>query len=68
MEIIIRDHAFVDPNKRTGLLAGAAPLRILSGRRLYVTKQESVQTCLAVEGGKIHTAALAAWLCAIRIR
>ena len=62
MEIIIRDHAFVDGNKRTGLLAGAALLRILSGRRLYVTKQESVRTCLAVESGKIQTAALAAWL------
>jgi death-on-curing protein len=62
IEIIIRDHPFVDGNKRTGLLAGAALLRILSGRRLYITKQESVRTCLAVEGGKIHTAALAAWL------
>jgi death on curing protein len=62
MEIIIRDHAFVDGNKRTGQLAGAALLRVLSGRRLYVPKQESVWTCLAVESGKIDTAALAAWL------
>jgi death-on-curing protein len=62
MEIIIRDHAFVDGNKRTGLLAGAAFLRILSGRRLYVPKQESVRTCLAVEGRKIDTASLATWL------
>ena len=62
MEIIIRDHAFVDGNKRTGQLAGAALLRILSGRRLYVTKQESVQMCLAVEARKIDTSALAAWL------
>jgi death-on-curing protein len=62
MEIIIRDHAFVDGNKRTGLLAGAALLRILSGRRLYVPKQKSVRTCLAVEGRKIDTASLATWL------
>jgi death on curing protein len=62
MEIIIRDHAFVDGNKRTGLLAGAALLRILSGRRLYVPKQESIRICLAVERRKIDTVALAAWL------
>ena len=35
---IIRDHAFVDGNKRTGQLAGAALLRVLSGRRLYVPR------------------------------
>jgi death-on-curing protein len=62
MEIVIRDHAFVDGNKRTGELAGAALLRILSGRRLYVTKQESVRVCLAVERGEMDTAALASWL------
>ena len=62
MEIIIRDHAFVDGNKRTGQLAGAALLRVLSGRRLYVPKQEGVRVCLAVESRRIDTAALAAWL------
>jgi death-on-curing protein len=62
MEIVIRDHAFVDGNKRTGLLAGAALLRILSGRRLYVTEQESVQACLAVERGEMDTSDLASWL------
>ena len=62
MEIIIRDHAFVDGNKRTGQLAGAALLRVLSGRRLYVPKQEGVRVCLAVESRRIDAAALAAWL------
>jgi death-on-curing protein len=62
MEIIIRDHAFVDGNKRTGQIAGAALLRLLSGRRLYVPKEESVPVCLAVEGGRMDTAELAAWL------
>jgi death on curing protein len=62
MEIIIRDHAFVDGNKRTGQLAGAALLRVLSGRRLYVPKRESVRVCLAVERGKMDTEALASWL------
>jgi death on curing protein len=62
MEIIIRDHAFVDGNKRTGQSAGAALLRILSGRRLYVPKRESVRVCLAVERGEMDTEALASWL------
>ena len=62
MEILIRDHAFVDGNKRTGQRAGAALLRVLSGRRLYVPTQEGIQMCLAVERAKIDTEALAAWL------
>jgi death on curing protein len=62
MEIVIRDHAFVDGNKRTGQSAGAALLRELSGRRLYVTKRESVRVCLAVERGEMDTSDLASWL------
>jgi death on curing protein len=62
MEIIIKDHAFVDGNKRTGQRAGAALLRVLSGRRLYVPPQEGVRVCLAVERGEMDTAALATWL------
>jgi death on curing protein len=62
MEIIIWDHAFVDGNKRTGQRAGAALLRILSGRRLYVPTREGIQVCLAVEHKDMDTAALAAWL------
>jgi death on curing protein len=62
MEIIIQNQAFVDGNKRTGQRAGAALLRVLSGRRLYVPKQEGVRVCLAVEARKIDTEALAAWL------
>jgi death-on-curing protein len=62
MEIIIRDHAFVDGNKRTGQRAGAALLRVLSGRRLYVPTQEGVRVCLAVERGEMDTEALASWL------
>jgi death on curing protein len=62
MEIIIKDHAFVDGNKRTGQRAGAALLRVLSGRQLYVPPQEGVQVCLAVERGEMDTAALATWL------
>jgi death on curing protein len=62
MEIIIRDHAFVDGNKRTVQLAGAALSRVLSGRRLHVPKQEGVRVCLAVQSRRIDAAALAAWL------
>ena len=62
MEIIIRDHAFVDGNNRTGQRAGAALLRIFSGRRLYVPTEEGIKVCLAVERNDMDTAALAAWL------
>ena len=62
MEIIIWNQAFVDGNKRTGQRAGAALLRILSGRRLYVPTQEGIRVCLAVERKDMDTAALAAWL------
>ena len=62
MEIIIWDQAFFDGNKRTGQRAGAALLRILSSRRLYVPTQEAIQVCLAVEHKDMDTAALAAWL------
>jgi death-on-curing protein len=62
MEIIIWDHAFLDGNKRTGQRAGAALLRILSRRRLYVPTQEGIQVCLAVERKDMDTAALAEWL------
>jgi prophage maintenance system killer protein len=62
MEIIIWNQAFVDGNKRTGQRAGAALLRVLSGRRLYVPTQEGIQVCLAVERRDMDTAALASWL------
>jgi death-on-curing protein len=62
MERIIQNQAFFDGNKRTGHRAGAALLRVLSGRRLYVPKQEGVRVCLAVESKDMETAALAAWL------
>ncbi len=62
MEIIIWNQAFVDGNKRTGQLAGAALLRVLSGRRLNVSTEEGIQVCLAVEHREMDTAALARWL------
>jgi death on curing protein len=62
MGVIIRDHPFVDGNKRTGLDARAALLRILSGRRLYVPTDEGVRVCLAVANKQMDTAALASWL------
>ncbi len=62
MEIIIWNQAFVDGNKRTGQRAGAALLRVLSGRRLYTTTEEGVRVCLAVERRDMGTAELASWL------
>jgi prophage maintenance system killer protein len=62
MEILIWNQAFLDGNKRTGQRAGAALLRVLSGRRLYVPTEEGIRVCLAVHNRKMDTASLASWL------
>jgi death-on-curing protein len=62
METIIRNQAFVEGNKRTGQLAGAALLRVLTGRRLYAPTDEAIRVCQAIHDGEMDTAALASWL------
>lgn len=57
---IVRNHPFVDGNKRTGFLAGAAFLE-LNGWRLTATEMEATQTILGVAAGEISETALAEW-------
>jgi death-on-curing protein len=47
---IVRNHPFVDGNKRTGFLAGAAFLE-LNGLRLTATEPEATQIILGLAAG-----------------
>lgn len=57
---IVQNHPFVDGNKRTGLLAGAAFLE-LSGLRLTATEPEATQIILGLAAGDVSELQLAAW-------
>lgn len=58
---ISRNHAFVDGNKRTGLVAAELFLG-LNGWRLVVADNDCVLTMLAVASGDISEEEFAAWL------
>ena len=57
---IVRNHPFVDGNKRTGFLAGAAFLE-LNGRILKASEPEATRIILGVAAGDIDDAQLADW-------
>ena len=58
---ISRNHAFVDGNKRTGLVAAELFLG-LNGWQLLVTDSDCVLTMLAVASGDITEEEFAAWI------
>lgn len=58
---IARNHAFIDGNKRTALVAAELFLR-LNGWQLAVTDAECVLTMLAVATGDLTEDEFAAWL------
>ena len=58
---ISRNHAFIDGNKRTGLVAAELFLG-LNGYRLVVGDADCVLTMLAVASGDITEDEFAAWL------
>ena len=58
---IVRNHPFVDGNKRTGFAAGAAFLR-LNGFELRATEPEATQAVLALAAGELDEAGYTAWL------
>jgi len=58
---IVKDHPFVDGNKRTGLLAAYVFLK-LNGYRLDVKQLDLAETTLAVASGKLGKAELAVYL------
>jgi len=58
---IVNNHPFIDGNKRTGFLAGAAFLE-LNGYRLIAAEPEATAVILGVASGTIAESELADWL------
>ena len=58
---IVRNHPFVDGNKRTGFLAGMIFLE-LNGYDFIATREVSTQTVLALASGEIDESAYAEFL------
>jgi len=58
---IIRNHPFVDGNKRTGLLAMAVFLR-LNGVELAPVEAEEVTVIMELAAGELSDEALAQWI------
>jgi death-on-curing protein len=58
---IVRNHPFVDGNKRTGFVAGATFL-LRNGRTLDVPEEDVVETFGQLAAGALTEQQLAAWL------
>lgn len=61
MESLVRNHPFVDGNKRTGVVAAGLFLRI-NGFRLVSQQEELVAIAVRVATGRIQLDELAGWL------
>jgi death-on-curing protein len=57
----IRNHPFLDGNKRTGFMLAATFLE-LNGKTFNATEESVVKTTLALAGGKLTQPRYAAWL------
>jgi death-on-curing protein len=57
---IVKNHPFVDGNKRTGFLAGAAFLE-LNGVTLIASEPEATRIILGVASGAVNEGQLADW-------
>jgi len=58
---IVRNHPFVDGNKRTGFIVGVLFLE-LNGYRFTATEEAATQAVLSLAAGSISEVAFAAWL------
>jgi death on curing protein len=58
---IVRNHPFIDGNKRTGFLVGALFLE-MNGYRLTANEEDATQAVLGLAAGKLDEKAFAAWL------
>ena len=58
---IVKNHPFVDGNKRAGFLAGAAFLE-LNGFRLTASEPEATQAIIGLAAGNFSDSQLASWL------
>ena len=60
---VVRNHPFIDGNKRTGLMAAYTFLR-LNGYRLMASEPEAVVMIRDLAAGEIDEGALAEWIAA----
>jgi death on curing protein len=60
---IVRNHPFIDGNKRTGFLIGILFLE-LNGYRFTATEESAAQAVLSLAAGSLDEPALAVWLSA----
>jgi death-on-curing protein len=58
---IVRNHPFVDGNKRTGFIVGVLFLE-LNGCRFTATEEDATQAMLGLAAGTIDEGDFAAWL------
>ena len=58
---IIRNHPFIDGNKRTGFLVGVLFLE-LNGYRFTATEEDATQAILTLASGKLDEADFTSWL------
>ena len=58
---IIKNHPFLDGNKRTGFMLGAGFLE-LNGREFFASEADAVIRTLALAAGEMSAAAYAEWL------
>jgi len=58
---IVRNHPFIDGNKRTGLLVGILFLE-LNGARFTATEESAAQAIFSLAAGSLDEPAFASWL------
>jgi death-on-curing protein len=58
---IVRDHPFIDGNKRTGFVVGVLFLE-LNGYRFLASEEDAAQAVLNLAAGRIGEEAFAAWM------
>jgi death on curing protein len=61
MARIVRNHPFVDGNKRTGFVVGVLFLEI-NGYRFTAREEDATQAVLALASGTLDEAGFASWL------
>ena len=60
---IVRNHPFIDGNKRTGFVVGVLFLEI-NGYRFTATEEAATQAMLSLAAGTLEETAFVAWMCA----
>ena len=58
---IVRDHPFVDGNKRTGFVVGVLFLE-LNGYRFTASEEDAARAVLSLAAGTLEEAAFTAWI------